>query len=189
MYAENNICREYGITVPLPGGGKAAISHKSITHAEKTIGAMTSLDGACIASIRMMQDKAQQWINDVRGGHLNRRNVWFLLKVQFWPQVGYGLCSSMASFQDLERVLHKQYYQILPLGGTVRTTPVESRTIDTDFFWNSSPAPRRQSINCHDQQASDALWMQNGDRITNKNFLLIVFCRTWPFLHPIAGVI
>ncbi len=95
---------------------------------------MALLDGDSIASICMMQDKAQQWINDVRGGHLHCRNVWFLLKVQFWLQVGYGLCSSTASFQDLERVLHKQYYQILPLGGIVRTIPVESRTIDAGFF-------------------------------------------------------
>jgi hypothetical protein len=133
-YAENNIRGEYGITVPLPKSRKAAISHKSITHAEKTLGAMTSPDGDSIASICMMQDKAQQWINNVCGGHLHYRNVWFLLKVQFWLQVGYGLCSSMASFQDLERALHKQYYQILPLGRIVCTTPVESRTIDAGFF-------------------------------------------------------
>ncbi len=133
-YAENNIHGEYGITLPLPGGRKAAISHKSITHAEKTLGAMTSPDGDSIASICMMQDKAQQWINDVRGGHLHHHNVWFLSKVQFWLQVGYGLCSSMASFQDLEGVLHKQYYQISPLGEIVRTTPVESRTINAGFF-------------------------------------------------------
>jgi hypothetical protein len=95
---------------------------------------MTSPDGDSIASICMMQDKAQQWINDVRGGHLHCRNIWFLLKVQFWLQVGYGLCSSIASFQDLARALHKQNYQILPLGGIVRTTPVESRTINAGFF-------------------------------------------------------
>jgi hypothetical protein len=48
--------------------------------------------------------------------------------------VGYRLCSSTASFQDLEKALHKQYYQLLSLGGIVRTTPVESRRIDTGFF-------------------------------------------------------
>jgi hypothetical protein len=31
-------------------------------------------------------------------------------------------------------VLHKQYYQILPLGGIVPTTPVESRRMDAGFF-------------------------------------------------------
>jgi hypothetical protein len=40
----------------------------------------------------------------------------------------------MASFQELYRALHGQYYQILPLDGIVGTTPVESRTIDTGFF-------------------------------------------------------
>ncbi len=54
--------------------------------------------------------------------------------MQFWLQVGYGLCSLMASFQDLERALHKQYYPILPLGRIARTNPVESRTIDAGFF-------------------------------------------------------
>jgi hypothetical protein len=120
--------------VPLPGSKKAAISHKSVTHAEKTLGAMMSKDGGSIASIRMMQDKVQQWINHVHGGHLHCCNVWFSLRVQFWPRVGYGLCSSTASFQDLERALCKQYYQIFPLGRIVRTTPVESRTINAGFF-------------------------------------------------------
>ncbi len=101
-YTTNNLYREYGITVPLPGGSKAAISHKSIGHAEKTLGAMTSPDGNSSASICMMQDKVQQWINDVNNGHLHHQNVWFLLKVQFWPCIEYGLCSSTASFQELD---------------------------------------------------------------------------------------
>ncbi len=82
----------------------------------------------------MMQDKAQKWINNVRSGHLHQRNVWFLLKVQFWPCVGCGLCSLTATLSELERALYREYYQILPLGKIVRTTPVESWTIDTGFY-------------------------------------------------------
>ncbi len=70
----------------------------------------------------------------MRNRHLHRQNVWFSLKVQFWPRIVYGLCSSTASFHMLDRALHRQYYQILPLGGVVRTTTVESRTIDAGFF-------------------------------------------------------
>jgi hypothetical protein len=40
----------------------------------------------------------------------------------------------MASFQELARALHKEYYQILPLGGTVCTTPMESQTIVAGIF-------------------------------------------------------
>jgi hypothetical protein len=134
VYAENNICGEYGITVHSQAAERQLSATKVLPMQKKTLGAMTSPAGDSITSIHMMQDKAQQLINDVRGGHLHCCNVWFLFKAQFWPRVGYGLCSSMASFQDLERALHKQYYQILPLGGIVRTTPVESRIIDAGFF-------------------------------------------------------
>ncbi len=85
-------------------------------------------------SIQMMQEKTQAWINAVRNGHLYCRNVWFLLKVQFWPRIGYGLCSLMASFHNLEYALHRQYYQMLPLCGVVRSTPVGSCLIDARFF-------------------------------------------------------
>jgi hypothetical protein len=44
------------------------------------------------------------------------------------------LCSLTATMQELENALHQQYYQILPLGGVVRTTIVESRTINAGFY-------------------------------------------------------
>ena len=67
-------------------------------------------------------------------GKLHRHNVWFSLKFQLVPRIVYGLCSLTASFDDLSNALRKQYYQILPLGGVVRTTTIESRTIAPGFF-------------------------------------------------------
>ena len=40
----------------------------------------------------------------------------------------------MASFDDLSNVLRKQYYQILPLRGVVRTASIESLMIAPGFF-------------------------------------------------------
>jgi hypothetical protein len=40
----------------------------------------------------------------------------------------------MATFHELEYALHRQYYQILPLCGVVRSTPVDSCLIDAGFF-------------------------------------------------------
>jgi hypothetical protein len=54
--------------------------------------------------------------------------------MQFWPRIGHGLCSSTANLQELDRALHCQYYQILPLGGILCTTTAESRTIDAGFY-------------------------------------------------------
>jgi hypothetical protein len=44
------------------------------------------------------------------------------------------LCSSTATFQELAKSLHIQYYQMLPLCGVVRSTPVGSRSVDAGFF-------------------------------------------------------
>jgi hypothetical protein len=74
-YAQNALQVEFGITVPLLGGSKARISHKPVDHAEKTLEAMTLLDGNSSSAISMIQEKAQQWINAIRNGHLHCCNV------------------------------------------------------------------------------------------------------------------
>jgi hypothetical protein len=74
-YKNNKIRGEFGATVPLPQNGRAPIAHSPVTHSEKTLGAMTSPDGSSRALIKMMQEKAQQWVNDVRNGHLHCQNV------------------------------------------------------------------------------------------------------------------
>ncbi len=91
--------------VPLPGGKEAPMDHKNVDHAEKTLRTMTLPDGDSLVSIWMIQEKAQIWINPVQNGHLHRRNIWFSLKVQFWPRIGYSLCSSTATFQELNKSL------------------------------------------------------------------------------------
>jgi hypothetical protein len=52
----------------------------------------------------------------------------------------------MATLHELENVLHWQYYQILPLGGVVRTTMVESRTIDAGFYGVGLPHLRIEAL-------------------------------------------
>ncbi len=59
-YVHNALQGGFGITVPLPGGSKARISHKQVDHAEKMLGAMTLLDGNSSSAINMIQEKAQQ---------------------------------------------------------------------------------------------------------------------------------
>ncbi len=134
------------MSVPLPDGATAAIGHQPVTHSEKMLGGMTSLDGNSSGAIRMMQEKAQQWVDSVRSGHLHRRNVWFSLGVQFWPSVGYSLCSSTATYAELESALQKQYFQILPLRGIIRTATQESRMIDAEFFCPGLPHPGIEAL-------------------------------------------
>ena len=64
-YSENDRKEEFGITVPLPGGKEAPIDHKGAKHAKNTLDAMTSLNGDSSASLSMIKEKAQTWINAV----------------------------------------------------------------------------------------------------------------------------
>jgi hypothetical protein len=144
-YRDNSIYGSYGVTVPLPRGGSAAPAHHPVSHAEKTLGALTSVDGSSAGAILKMQEKAQcailkmqekaqQWVIAARNGHLHYRNVWFSLGVQFWPRAGYSLCNSTATYNELEHTLQKQYYQILPLGGVILTAPLDCRMVDAGFY-------------------------------------------------------
>jgi hypothetical protein len=117
QYKDNSINGSFAVTVPFSEGSSAATVHHPITHAEKTLGAMTSPDGISSGAVQQMQEKAQQWVDAVRNNHLHHPNVWFSLEVQFWLWVGYSLCNSTASYEDLENTLQMHYYQILPLGG------------------------------------------------------------------------
>ncbi len=88
-YRDNSIRGDFGVTVSLLRGAKAGVGHRPVMHSEKILGAMTSPNGDSSGSLSMMQNKAQQWIDLVRNGHLHCQNVWFSLNVQFWPSLGY----------------------------------------------------------------------------------------------------
>jgi hypothetical protein len=116
-YKDNSINGRFGVTVPLPGGISSAIAHRPVSHAEKTLGAMTSPDGTSSGAIQQMQEKVQQWVNAVRNGHIHRQNVWYSL-VHFWPWVGYSLCNSTASYEELEKLIAKTVLPSSSAGGS-----------------------------------------------------------------------
>jgi hypothetical protein len=120
--------------VPLPRWSSPAITHCPISHAEKTLGAVTSPDGTSSSAIQQMQEKVQEWVDAVRNRNIHRRNVWFLLQAKFWPRVGYSSCNSTVSYEELENGLQRQYYRILPLGGVIRMAPLNCRMVDASFY-------------------------------------------------------
>lgn len=61
-------------------------------------------------------------------------------------RVGYGICCNMATHSKLESVLGKQYYQLIPMGGVVRTA--------RGFYGIGCPHP---GIKCLTSQVSKLL--------------------------------
>ena len=60
---------------------------------------------------------------------------------QFWPRVGYGLFSNTASFDRLSSCLKKEYWQLIPPGGVIRSAKAEIRQLDLGFFGAGCPHP------------------------------------------------
>ena len=108
---------EHRITIPLSDGSTSEIKHLGMFEATKTLGSMTCPSGCNKAAILAMQEKSGLWATTVKEGKLSRRNIWFMMEVQFWPRVAYGLCSVTASFDVLEECLMKPYLQIQQQGG------------------------------------------------------------------------
>ena len=153
-YVSNHEVDDYEMMVPMPDGSVAKIDHLPVTQARETLGVWSSPDGNAKETLAKMKEKGQEWIDSAKEGHLLRRDVWFLVDVQFWPRVGFGISCNTARHSELETVLSKQYYNMLPLGGVVRTAPVAVRQLHRGFYGVGCPHP---GIKCFVSQVSKLL--------------------------------
>ncbi len=87
--------------------------------------------------------------------------------VQFWPWVGYNLCNLTVSYKELEQALHRQYYQILLLGGIIRTAPLDWRMVNAGFYCPGLPHPGVEAIIA----MTNKLLMYFGCRTAIRTFL------------------
>ena len=92
-----------------------------------------------------MQTKSREWAMTVKEGKLSRRNVWFMMKVQFWPKVAFGICNNMAPFDVLSECLMKSYGKIQRLGGFRLLVRRELRQLDIGFYGIGCPDPAVES--------------------------------------------
>jgi hypothetical protein len=91
--------------------------------------------------------------------------------VQFWSRVGYSLCSSTTTYDELENALQKQYYQILPLGGIIRTAPLDSRMVDAGFFCPGRPHLSVEALIA----MTNKLLMHYGCRLALGDFMIMSY--------------
>jgi hypothetical protein len=129
------------ITVPMPDGTAAPISHIAVDNAQKTLGVVTCPSGSSYGSLLQMKEKTQKWLDSLTAGQLHQRMMWFSVDRQLWPSVKYGLCCSMATLPKLNTALLPFYKKMLPLGGVVRKANRGIRQLDRGFFGAGLPHP------------------------------------------------
>ena len=91
---------------------------------------MTCPSGNPKAALSRMTEQALSWVNTATESKLPRRSIWFMVSWQFWPRVGYRISCNTATLGKLKEALRKPYYQLLPLGGFIRSAPTELRVLD-----------------------------------------------------------
>ncbi len=69
------------------------------------------------------------------------RSTWFMVDKQFWPRLGYGICSNTASWEELDSCLQQVYWQLVPKGGVRRPAPALLRRMDRGFYRMGCPHP------------------------------------------------
>ena len=140
-YDANEMDEDLVIGVPMPDGTMVEIEHLSVDTSKETLGVWSCPSGSASTALTEMKSKAQEWIDRAKEGSMMRRDIWFLLDHQLWPKLDYGLCSNTASFEDLTLCMKKQWWQLLPLGGVIRSARREIRQISRGFYGPGCPHP------------------------------------------------
>ncbi len=77
QYIAHHEDRRAVITVPMPDGTVAPITHKAVDDAQKTLGVVTWQSGSSNGSLLQMKEKTQKWLDSLTAGHLHQRMMWF----------------------------------------------------------------------------------------------------------------
>ncbi len=67
--------------------------------------------------------------------------MWFMVDQIFWPRVGCGICSTSASWEELDQCLRRVYWQLVPRGGVQGSAAVPLRQLDRGFYGIGCPHP------------------------------------------------
>jgi hypothetical protein len=112
-YEQNETKPNFALGVPMADGSLEQIEHLPISKGIKTLGSMTCPLGSSAAAIKQIKTQGQDWLDRVHASSLSRRNVWFMVDCQFWPQVDYGICNNTALWGELENCMQRVYLQLI----------------------------------------------------------------------------
>ena len=103
LYDSNETKEEFNMGAPMPDGAMCQIEHLSVDTARKTLGVFTCPSGNFGVQLLNMKKKGQEWIDRAKESRLMRRDMWFLLDCQLWPELGYGIECVASPWKSLEK--------------------------------------------------------------------------------------
>ena len=110
-------------------------------HSQKTLGVFTCPSAPFYVHLLSMKKKGQQWIDRANESHLMEKNIWFLLDCKLWPKLGYGIGYGSSPWKFLPVCLQKIWWQLIPIGGVIRSAPRDVRYMSKGFYRAGCPHP------------------------------------------------
>ena len=86
-YAETS---DAELKITNPDGTKSPIKQEKVTESKKTLGIYDSPSGGNEGDLSYILEKATQWVNRMKNGHLPSHVAWIAYKHQLWPSLQYG---------------------------------------------------------------------------------------------------
>ncbi len=74
-----------------PDGTKSPIKQEKVTESKQTLGIYDSPLGGNKGHLGFIVEKATQWVNRMKNGHLPSHIAWMAYKHQLWPSLRYRL--------------------------------------------------------------------------------------------------
>jgi hypothetical protein len=94
------------MTIPLPDGPRAPISHGDVSTMEKLLGIWSSLNGKNSKHIEEnVVGKTNQWINKMRNAHLPVHLGWLAYRFKLWVGIRYGIATYSVPLAVAQRLL------------------------------------------------------------------------------------
>jgi hypothetical protein len=102
---------------------------------------MTWPTGSSATALGKMQQQGQEWVDQVEPGKLSRHNVRFVVDLQFWPCLGYGIYNILATWDDLDQCPRRIYWQLVPREGVRGSAAPPLCQLDRGFYGIGCPHP------------------------------------------------
>ena len=114
---------EAGLLVKDSEGNSKTIERLEVSDARRTLGVRLAPDGNNEAEARFLKERARDWADRVRTGHLPRRLVWESMNTTILKSLQYPLPATTLTRKQCREIMGPLLAQGLSSSGVVRTLP------------------------------------------------------------------
>jgi hypothetical protein len=116
-----------------PDGTNSPIKQEKVTESKKTLDIYDSPSRGNEGHLSFIANKATQWVNRMKSGHLPSHVAWLAYKHQLWPSLRYGLGTMTNKMEVADKLLNETDYKMLNILGIFCNVSTGLQKLHTTF--------------------------------------------------------